>query len=153
MRKSGWQLLPALGTFVLLATLTLNLNEAFGRDAPTTYRCTAKDAVGIEPDGTLNKNDPGADIKRKEYWRIVVDVRSGDVSFPEAGKLEKKVVQKADASGDYVLFPDYAFRRNKAAANATTDFIRLHVGDGQQQATFRAYSLTYLLTGTCEIVP
>ena len=137
---------------VLFATLTLNLQAAFGGDdASTTYRCTAKDAVGIEANGTLDKSDPGAEIKIKEFWRVVVDVRSGDVSFPETAKRENRIVQKAGASGDYVLLPSFSFRRNKTAANATTDFIRLHPGTDQQPATFRAYSLTYLVTGTCEI--
>jgi len=143
-----------IGAFALAAALTFSSSEALGSGASSTiYRCTAKDAVGIEPDGTLSKQDPGADIKRKEFWRIVIDVHSGDVSFPEAGKLETQVVQRADASGDYVLFPKYAFRRNKTAANATTDFIRLHVGGDKEPVTFRAYSLTYLVTGGCEVVP
>jgi hypothetical protein len=143
--------------FVALALsgmLTLIFSDSFVRAAEsTTYRCTAKDAVSIEPDGTLNKSDPGAEIKIKQFWRIVIDVRNGDISFPESGKIEKRVVQKAGVSGDYVLFPSYTFRRKKTAANATSDFIRLHVGDGQQQPIFRAYSLAYLITGTCEVVP
>jgi len=151
MHKFASQRIIIVCALVPFAMLTLNLGTAFGRnDESTTYRCTAKDAVGIETNGTLDKDDPGAKIKIKEFWRVVIDVRSGDISFPETAKLENRTVQKAGASGDYVLLPSYAFRRNKAAANATTDFIRIHVGTGQQQATFRAYSLTYLVTGTCE---
>ncbi len=63
----------ALATFI---ALILPLSGGFGRaDEATIYRCTAKDAVGIQPDGTLDKNDPGAEIKRKEFWRVVIDVR------------------------------------------------------------------------------
>ncbi len=154
MDKFSSQPISVVCALVLFAMLTLNLGAAFGRnDASTTYRCTAKDAVGIEADGTLDKDDPGVKIKIKEFWRVVVDVQSGDITFPGTGTLDKRTVQKAGVSGDYVLFPSYSFRRNKTAANATTDFIRLHLGSGQQPATFRAYSLTYLVTGTCEIVP
>jgi hypothetical protein len=143
-----------LSHWALVVPVVLILSGSLVRAAEsTTYRCTAKDAVGIEPDGTLNKSDPGTEFKIKESWRIVIDVRTGHISFPESGKIETRVVQKAGVTGDYVLFPSYSFRRKKTAANATTDFIRLHVGDGQQQAIFRAYSLTYLITGTCDVVP
>ncbi len=142
------------GALAISLVLMAALAGSFGRaDEATTYRCTAKDAVGIEPDGTLDKNNPGAEIKRKHFWRVVIDVRSGRISFPESGTLEKRVVQKTSVFGDYALFPSVIFRRNKTAANATTDFILIHASDGQKQPIFRAYSLTYLVTGTCELVP
>jgi hypothetical protein len=122
------------------------------RRSATTYRCTAKDAVAIEGDGTLAKNDPGAEIDRKHFDKMAIDIASGDISYPSEAVLEKRVVQRAGVSGDYVLLPSFTFRRNKTGANATTDFIRLHLGTDKSQATFRAFSLSYLVTGTCEIV-
>ncbi len=81
---------------------------------PRSTAALPKDAVGIQPDGTLDKNDPGAEIKRKQFWRVVIDVRSGRISFPESGELETRVVQKTTI-GHYVLFPSI-FRRNKPVA-------------------------------------
>jgi hypothetical protein len=136
---------------ILVPILILTIAGSFGRaEQATIYRCTAKDAVGIQPDGTLDKNDPGAEIKRKEFWRVVIDVRSGRISFPESGILDTRVVQKTTI-GHYVLFPSI-FRRNKTAANATTDFISLNAGDGQKQPIFWAHSLSYLVSGACELV-
>ncbi len=137
-----------LATFV---ALILTLSGGFGRaDEGTIYRCTAKDAVGIQPDGTLDKNDPGAEIKRKQFWRVVIDVRSGRISFPESGKLETRTVQRTSAFGHYVLFPGI-YRGNKTVANATTDFITVDAGDAQKQPIFWARSLSYLVSGTCEL--
>jgi hypothetical protein len=150
MCKFASQSISIACALILPVMLTLNLGTAFAQS--NTYRCTAKDAVGIEPDGTVTKKDPGAKIKIKEFWRVVIDVKSGNVTFPSSGTLEHRVVEKAGDSGDYVLLPSYSFRFKQTPANATTDFIRLHAGTGQQLTTFRAYSLTYLVTGTCEIV-
>lgn len=139
---------------VLFAMLTLNLGAAFGRDnASKTYRCTAKDAVGVEPDGTLNKDDPGAKFSREHFDRMVIDVQSGNITYPSGGIRENRVVQRTSVADDYVLIPSLYFRRNKGAANATTDFIFLRTATGKPQATFSAFQLSYLVTGTCDIVP
>jgi hypothetical protein len=145
---------PISITFALavVAILILDSGAAFGRDADKIYRCTAKDAVGIEDDGTLAKNDPGAEFHRNHFDKMTIDVVSGHISYPSNAILENRFVQRAGVSGDYVLLPSFSFRRSKTAANATTDFIRLHIGTSEPQATFRAYSLSYLVTGTCEIV-
>jgi hypothetical protein len=152
MYKLPSQPISIMCALALIAMPTFDAGAAFGRNADKTYRCTAKDAVGIEDNGTLAKNDPGAEIHRKHFDKMVIDVVSGDISYPSDGILENRVVQRAGASGDYVLLPSFSFRRSKTAANATTDFIRLHIGTSEPQATFRAYSLSYLVTGTCEIV-
>jgi hypothetical protein len=137
----------ALAIFVILISTQA---RGFGRaDEATIYRCTAKDAVGIQPDGTLDKNDPGAEIKRKEFWRVVMDVRSGRISFPESGKLETRAVEKS-ALGHYVFFQN-VFRRNKTVANAMTDFISLNAGGAQKPSVFWAHSLSYVVSGTCEL--
>jgi len=137
--------------FVLFAMLTWSLEAAFGRDDTSkTYRCTAKDAVSVQDDGTLNKEI--GEHRRKYFDGIVIDISTGDITYPSNGIREKRVVQKTGADANhYVLVPSLSFRRNKTAANATTDFIRLDVRTGQPQATFMAFSLSYLVTGTCEI--
>jgi hypothetical protein len=153
MRKFPLPPISIVCAFVFCALPTSHVGAAFGRDASATYRCTAKDAVGIEENGRLDKSDPGADIRRQHFDGVTITVPHGDITYPSDGVQENRVVQKAGVSGDYVLLPSFTFRRNKTGANATTDFIRLHVGTGQPQAHFVAFSLTYLVTGTCEVVP
>ena len=135
---------------VLLAVLTLNLGVAFGRENTSkTYRCTAKDSVSVQDDGTLTKGI--GEVHRKYFDGIVVDISTGDITYPSTGIRENRVVQKTGAdANDYVLIPNSALRRKKTGANAVTDFIRLDAS--KPQATFMAFSLSDLVTGTCEIV-
>lgn len=82
----------SIARVVLFAMLTLNLEAAFGQDdAGKTYLCTAKDAVGVEDNGTLNKDDPGAKADRKHFDRMVISVPSGHIpiratSFGKTGQ-------------------------------------------------------------------
>jgi hypothetical protein len=136
--------------FIIFAMLMLNLEVAFGRDDPSkTYRCTAKDSVSVQDNGTLTKGI--GEVHRKYFDGIVIDILTGDVTYPSTGIRENRVVQKTGAdANDYVLIPSSALRRKKTAANAVTDFIRLDAS--KPQATFMAFSLSDLVTGTCEIV-
>ncbi len=153
MCKFPSQLIFITCALVLFAVPILNLGAAFGREATKTYRCTAKDAVAVEPDGTLSKDDPGAKFAREHFDRMVITVPSGSISYPNSGTLETRVIQRTSVADDYVLIPSVFFRRTKGAANATTDFIFLHVATGIPQAIFSAKRLSYLVTGTCDIVP
>ena len=138
---------------VLFAMLTLNLGAAFGKaSASKTYRCTAKDAVAVEDNGTLDKSDPGAEVRRQLFDRMVISVPSGHITYPSTDIREDRIVQMTGVAEDYVLISSLYFRRNKTAANATTDFIRLRTATGQPQATFTAFQLSYLVTGTCELL-
>jgi hypothetical protein len=152
MYKFPSQLVSIMRAFVLLAVLTLNLGVAFGRDDTSkTYRCTAKDSVSVQDDGTLTKGI--GEIHRKYFDGIVIDLLTGDITYPSTGIRENRVVQKTGAdANDYVLIPSSAVRRKKTAANAATDFIRLNTRTDKPQATFMAFSLSDLVTGTCEIV-
>jgi hypothetical protein len=150
MRKLPSPPIAFAGALVLFAMLTLNLEAAFGRD--TTYRCTVKDAVGVQADGTLNKDDPRAKAAREHFDRMALDVPGGDITYPTEGRRENRVVQRTSVRGDYVLVSDFYFGRNKTAANATTDFIRLHIPADNLQAIFAAFQLSSLVTGTCDIV-
>jgi hypothetical protein len=87
---------------------------------------------------------------------MVINVLNGEVAYPSGGQREKRAVQVADVVGetdarDYVLIPDTAFLRKKAVAKASTDFIRLRVQAREPQVTFAAFSLSQLVTGTCEL--
>ena len=137
--------------FVLLAILTMNFGMAFGRDdTGKTYRCTARDSVSVQDDGTLTK--AFSEVHRKHFDGIVIDISTGDITYPSTGIRENRIVQKTGADpNDYVLLPSTVFRRKKTAANAATDFIRLDARPGKPQATFMAFSLQELVTGTCEV--
>jgi hypothetical protein len=155
MYKYPQQPISITSTLILFATLTMNLGAAFGKDDPNkTYRCTAKDAVVVEENGTLDKDDPRAKIAREYFDQMVITVPSGRVTFPNSHKVDHdRVVQRTSVDEDYVLISSLHFKRNKLAANATTDFIRLRPAAGPTPATFVAFRLTSLVTGTCEIVP
>lgn len=137
----------------LVAMLALTFGPAFGQDsASKTYRCSTKDAVVVQDDGTLNKNDQGARDAREHFDRMVITVPSGHVTYPDSAVRENRVVQRTDVGNDYVLISSAYFQRKKAAANATTDFIRLVPVKGKPQALLIAFQLSYLVTGTCDIV-
>ena len=153
MYKFPLQPISTARALVLFAMLTLSLQAAFGQDnASKTYRCTAKDAVVVEDDGTLSKDDPRAEIGRQHFDRMVISVPSGHITYPSSNIQEDRTVQRTSVADDYVLIPSLYFRRSKTAANATRDYIVLRTATGKPQATFMAFSLSDLVTGTCEMV-
>jgi len=142
--------------FVLLsAILTLIISgSALARDdTDKTYRCTAKDAVDVQDDGTISALVGKAFLK--DYDKMVIDLKTGRVTYPLTGVREERVVQQTGVfNNEYVLVPSSIFHRNKAVANAATDFIRMRTATSSQpQTLFMVFSLSYLVTGTCEIVP
>jgi hypothetical protein len=140
----------------LLAMLTLDLGVTLAQNNNSTaYRCTAKDAVTIRDDGTFDK-DPIAEARRKYYDKIVINPLTGAITHPNDGSRENwRAIQEA-GTNDYVLIPekisDVSLRAQKDVATAVTDFIRVRAGTNEPQVTFLAFSLSNLVTGTCEIV-
>ena len=133
-----------------VAMLLLNSASAFAKqDRDKTYRCNPKDAVSIMLDGTLNKEI--GEIARKALDGVVFDVPDGDITFPATHKRERWVVQKTTLDGDYVLFPHIASQRGQAVADGVTRFFRLHLVP-DEQPRFMAFSLSYLVTGTCALL-
>jgi len=141
----------ALQLFILSVAMTLNMAVAPGQTrADKTYRCTAKDAVTVQGNGTIAQNDPAADARRKHFDSMTVDVISGAISYGSAGIRERRVVQELDAD-DHILIPRTSFiQRKKSAAIAATDFIRVRSSPRDSQVTFVAISLASVVTGTCE---
>jgi hypothetical protein len=144
--------IPIMCAFVLFAMLMLNLGVAYGRDNTSkTYRCTAKDAVGIQDDGTLNRTKEITEVGREHFDGMAINVQTGIVSYPHTGILETRVVQNNGPDDkNYVLVSSFSFRRKKTAANVADDFIRLHVLPGKPH--FIAFWLSYLVTGSCEVI-
>ena len=143
-----------MSAFVLFAVPALPFGATFAREEISkTYRCIAKDAVSIREDGTLNK-EVGEKII-EAFDKIVIDVSNGHITFPNSGKREEWIVGKTSVDdNDYVLFPSLSRRiTKKAVADAATRFIRLRVTNDKQQARFMAFTLSYLATGICTILP
>jgi hypothetical protein len=140
--------------FILLAAiLTLLVRPLFARDdISKTYQCAAKDAVDVQIDGTISGLVGKSFLKK--YDKMVVDLKTGHVTYPVTGIREERVVQQTGVfNNEYVLVPSFIFHRNKTVANAAFDFIRVRTATADQpQTIFMVFSLSHLVTGTCEIV-
>jgi hypothetical protein len=137
----------------LVALLSLTfIQHASAKDgASTTYRCHAKDAVSVLQDGTLNKLIGHAAMN--EYDKIVIDVADGQITLPFRGHRQKWVVQKADVGDDeYVLYPESAQKRRHTIANVMTQYIRLRAAKSDPQPRYIVVTLSYIVTGTCELL-
>ncbi len=138
---------------VLVALISLIfIQQAFAKDeVSTTYRCHAKDAVSVMPDGTLNKEIGRSAMK--EFDQIVIDVASGHITLPFKGHRQKWNVQKADVEdNDYVLYPSDARQRGHTIANVMTQYIRLRAAKSDPQPRYMVVTLSYLVTGICELL-
>jgi hypothetical protein len=132
------------------AVLALDLGVALGQnDASNAYRCIAKD------DGTFDK-DPIAEARRKYYDGIVINPLTGTITHPSDGSRGNWRAIREGSTNNFVFIPEkisvVSLRAQKDAATAATDFIRVRTGDNEPQVTFIAFSLSNLVTGTCEIV-
>ena len=136
---------------IALAAMTLNSAVAFARDETgKTYRCITKDAVSVLQDGTLSKLI--GEVALKPFDKIVIDVSSGHVSYPMLTTRDEWVVEKTGINDDdYVLYPKPVRRFGSNVAWAATHFIRLRAGDGHPR--FVLVVLSYLVSGTCELLP
>ena len=134
---------------IVFAILTLNLAVAFAQDETSkTYRCAAKDAVSVLDDGTLSK-EVGKAVALKVYDKIVINVSNGNITLPSFMKVQEWIVEKTAVNkNDYVLFPKPT--QKAIVANAVAHFIRLNAG--LPQPIFAAVALSYLVTGTCDII-
>jgi hypothetical protein len=137
--------------FLICAIAALNLDVAFAGNDVRTYRCTAKEGVSISEDGTLDKMV--GSIAQKHFDKVVIEIPSGHVTFPSEGTKAEWVVQRTTAEeNEFVLYPKASRRLGHTVANAATHFIRLRAATNEKQPTFMAVMLSYIATGTCEIV-
>ena len=136
---------------IALAAMISSSTVAFARDETgKAYRCITKDAVSVLQDGTLSKLI--GEVALKPFDKIVIDVSSGHVSYPSVATTDDWVVEKTGVNDDdYVLYPKPARRFGSDVASAVTHFIRLRAGDAQPR--FILITLSYLVSGTCELLP
>lgn len=142
---------------IVFSILSLSLSPAFAQDG--TYRCAAKDAVNSTQDGIFDREI--GELALQAFDKVVFDIPSGHIIFPALGKSpitfpafhEKMdwIVEKTTLGNDYVVFPPPASHLRPTVADGTTTFIRLHVAPNEQP-TFIALALSYVVTGTCEFL-
>jgi hypothetical protein len=136
---------------LICAIAAPSLDVAFARNDNRTYRCTAKEGVSISQDGTFDKMV--GSIAQKHFDKVVIEVPSGRVTFPSEGTKAEWIVEQTSAEeNDFVLYPKVSRSRGHTVANAATHFIRLRAVSNEKQPTFMAVMLSYIATGTCEIV-
>jgi len=137
--------------FLICALTAASFDVAFARNDARTYRCTAKEGVSISQDGTFDKMV--GSIAQKHFDKVVIEVPSGHVAFPSEGTKAEWIVERTSAEeNDFVLYPKVSRRLCHTVANAVTHFIRLRAVSNEKQPTFMAVMLSYLATGTCELV-
>ena len=142
---------------IVFSILSLSLSPAFAQEG--TYRCAAKDAVHSTADGIFDRQI--GEIALKIFDKVVFDIPSGHIIFPTFGEnpitfpsFHEKMdwtVEKTTLGNDYVLFPRTAFHLGHSVANGNTTFIRLHLAPNEQP-TFMALALSYVVVGTCELL-
>ena len=142
---------------IVFSILSLSLSPAFAQDG--TYRCAAKDAVNSTQDGIFDREI--GELALQAFDKVVFDIPSGHIIFPALGKspitfpaFHEKMdwkVEKTTMGDGYVLFPSTAFHFGHSIANGTTTFIRLYVAPNEQPK-FMGVALSYVITGTCELL-
>jgi hypothetical protein len=80
--------------------------------------------------------------------------RSRFIPYADGRREIWDIVQDGSNENDHVLVQRSDYPRNvkRMAADAATDFIRIRAWDRKPQSTFMAFSLSTLVTGTCDIL-
>jgi hypothetical protein len=146
---------PTPITYMLVALTGMIVGQhALAKDeGGATYRCHTKDAVSILQNGTMNK--VVGEAAKKDFDKIVINVATGDITFPFTAQVKKWIVEQADALPDeheYILYPQAARHFRHTTANAMTQYIRLHVSKRDPQPRYLVVTLSYIVTGTCELL-
>jgi hypothetical protein len=104
-------------------------------------------------DGTLDKSAL-AKVAEEHFENFVVGIPSGLVTFPLRGVRQEWIAEEtADKANDYVLYRKTSVIKGHTIANAVTHFIRLRAAAVDPQPRFMAVTLSFIATGTCELVP
>jgi hypothetical protein len=131
--------------------------------AKTLLRCTVNDAVTLQDDGTLSRDDNIA--KGAKTGDYIINVTTGAVKFcmPASDYCVDNyngpwiIARQGGAGNDTVLVtsaPIASVRENPAIAlvYAATDFIRIGQWKGQPKILFQRFTISTLASGTCRPV-
>ena len=127
-----------------IPALAIILLASFPAAAGELYRCSAKDVVRVEDDGTVGryKND----FWRDHWTNFLIDTDSGAIRR-QAAEIEKwTVIQKGGDANDFVA------SRVPGLVSASTDLIRVRAWAEKPAVTFIAFSLSMMVAGVCEAV-
>ena len=141
-----------LSGIVSIALLILNHTLSFGQQA-NTYRCSVKDAVTLQDNGSLGK-DWNTELERKYHDGFIIDTLTGAITWPEyGGRSIWRKIQKGSAGNDYVFSPPLPTTNAKrGSVYAASDFILVRAWIDHLPVKFVVWRSGTLLTGTCEIV-
>ncbi|TXN46304.1 hypothetical protein [Methylobacterium sp. WL7] len=127
-----------------IPALAITLLASHSAVAGELYRCSAKDVVRVEDDGTVGRYP-------NNFWRdhwagFLVDTDSGTIRR-QAAEIEKwTVIQKGGTANDFVA------SRLPGLVSASTDLIRVRAWAEKPAITFIVFSLSMMVTGVCEAV-
>jgi hypothetical protein len=124
---------------VVLVALALTASPAV---AGNLYRCSARDIVRVEDDGTLGR--PTTSVWLDRYKGFFVDTDTGLYRGGDGSLEEWVVIQRETASNDFVASP------HPTLVSASTDLLRIRAWAEKPRATFMAFGLSTFVTGTCE---
>lgn len=146
LRTTTVAALAAAGTAFLLAV------PAFGYE--TLLRCSVNDAVSLQDDGSLSRDDNAARTARGDDY--IVDLTTGAVrlclraeDYCESLTAPWIVVNRGNSANDAVLVPPGPSGEEYELSWAATDFIRIRQWTGHGAILFLRYSLSTLASGTC----
>jgi len=145
--------------FVLMRLLILPLLFALSAPAAAAngglYRCHALDAVSIQADGKLGRDN--IDISSAKLWSsFIVDTSTGVIRNPQRSTEPSHwtVVQKGNEANDFVAVPvsvpPVGERSLLVAAAAATDFVRIRAWKRTITPLFLLFQLSRMVSGTCE---
>jgi hypothetical protein len=134
-------------TIVLAATL-VGCSVTFPAvGTETLLRCTVRDAVTLDHNGTLSRDDNASKAAKTDIY--IVDITTGALRLCSGYACIERtwiVAYRGGDANDTVLVAQDMLRY------ATTDFIRIRQWKGQKETLFLGYSLSTLASGTCTAV-
>jgi hypothetical protein len=138
----------------MLAVALVSHNTSAGVYSKT-YRCSTKDAVAVQSNGSFGRDDD-TELWRNHFDGLLVDTLTGAITYSTGLRHQWKVVGdgKNTAGNDYVLVPQFVFSRTgkDMLAAAAGDFIRNRSWTDDRKVKFTAWvSGLTLVSGTCEI--
>lgn len=139
--------------FVVIAVFCCVSGSAYAqKNDAKTYRCTTKDAVNLEENGVLARKTGTGALYLKNYNGVIIDTLTGAITYADGSRQIWRVVEQGDDENDHILIPQYPFKdTDELASIAATDFIRVS-WKGKPEVTLMVFSISILVTGSCEVV-
>lgn len=125
------------GPAVCLLILTSPANAA-----GELFRCTALDAVSLDQDGGLSR-DEIAVSKEKLWTNVIIDTSSGVIRHGTWVRTWHVVQERSDVN-DFVASPSPTIRAG------FTEFLRVRKWKAQPNVSFLVFELSWIVAGRCD---